>query len=82
LDRIVDRGLPRERQMRAILADRSKTDLSRACLFATLSEHKDVIKILPQWAEVDSRFPDGSIRLISSQQGRQKRCEYCYCRPD
>jgi ankyrin repeat protein len=48
-----------------ILADRSKTDLSRALLFATLSEHKDVIKILlDNGAEVDSRSPDGSTPLI------------------
>ena len=48
-----------------ILADRSKTDLSRALLFAALSEHKDVIKILlDNGAEVDSRSPDGSTALI------------------
>jgi ankyrin repeat protein len=48
-----------------ILADRSKTDLSRALLFATLSEHKDVIKILLDYgAEVDSRSGDGRTPLI------------------
>ena len=48
-----------------ILADRSKTDLSRALLFATLSEHKDVIKILLDYgAEVDSRSGDGRTPMI------------------
>ncbi|HEX3446478.1 MAG TPA: ankyrin repeat domain-containing protein [Chthoniobacterales bacterium] len=48
-----------------ILADRSKTDLSRALLFATLSERKDVIKILLDYgAEVDSRSGDGRTPLI------------------
>jgi ankyrin repeat protein len=48
-----------------ILADRSKTDLSRALLFATLSEHKDVIKILLDYgAEVDSRSGDGRTSLM------------------
>jgi ankyrin repeat protein len=48
-----------------ILADRSKTDLSRALLFATLSEHKDAIKILLDFgAEVDSRSGDGRTPLI------------------
>jgi ankyrin repeat protein len=48
-----------------ILADRSKTDLSRALLFATLSERKDVIKILLAYgAEVDSRSGDGRTPLI------------------
>jgi ankyrin repeat protein len=48
-----------------ILADRSKTDLSRGLLFATLSEHKDVVKILLDYgAEVDSRSGDGRTPLI------------------
>src|SRR5438132_418713 len=48
-----------------ILAERSKTDLSRALLFSALSEHKDVIKILlDNGAEIDSRSPDGSTALI------------------
>jgi ankyrin repeat protein len=48
-----------------ILADRSKTDLSRGLLFATLSEHKDVLKILLDYgAEVDSRSSDGRTPLM------------------
>ncbi len=48
-----------------ILADRSKTDLSRGLLFATLSEHKDVVKILLDYgAEADSRSGDGRTPLI------------------
>jgi ankyrin repeat protein len=48
-----------------ILADRSKTDLSRGLLFATLSGHKDVVKILLDYgAEVDSRASDGRTPLI------------------
>jgi len=48
-----------------ILADRSKTDLTRGLLFATLSEHKDVVKILLDYgAEVDSRSGDGRTPLI------------------
>jgi ankyrin repeat protein len=48
-----------------ILANRSKTDLSRGLLFAALSEHKDVVKILLDYgAEVDSRSPDGRTPLM------------------
>ncbi len=48
-----------------ILADRSKTDLSRGLLFASLSEHKDVVKILLDYgAEVDSRSNDGRTPLM------------------
>jgi ankyrin repeat protein len=48
-----------------ILADRSKTDLSRALLFAALAEHKDVVKILLDYgAEIDSRSSDGRTPLM------------------
>ena len=48
-----------------ILADRSKTDLSRGLLFAALAEHKDVVKILLDYgAEVDSRSSDGRTPLM------------------
>jgi ankyrin repeat protein len=48
-----------------ILASRSKTDLSRSLLFAALSDHKDVVKLLlDDGAEVDTRAPDGRTPLI------------------
>jgi ankyrin repeat protein len=48
-----------------ILADASKTDLSRGLLFATLADHKDVVKVLLDYgAEVDSRSSDGRTPLI------------------
>jgi ankyrin repeat protein len=48
-----------------ILADASKTDLSRGLLFATLADHKDVVKVLLDYgAEVDNRSSDGRTPLI------------------
>jgi ankyrin repeat protein len=48
-----------------ILANRSRTDVSRSLLFAVLSEHKDVVKILlDSGAEVDTRASDGRTPLI------------------
>jgi ankyrin repeat protein len=48
-----------------ILVNRSRTDVSRSLLFAVLSEHKDVVKILlDSGAEVDTRASDGRTPLI------------------